>query len=155
MSDNNNAARAEEQPIPARGRSRRPFVLAAAIIAACAAGAGATALAERGREVTYVALAPAPISAMHDRSQVALEGNVAETFGNKFVLQDGSGRALVETGRAGEGRDLVGKDEKVVVQGRFDHGFVHAISIRHADGRIDALNPPPPPPPHKEGPGQG
>lgn len=94
--------------------------------------------------MTYVALSPALISAMHDRSQVALEDGVAETFGNKFVVQDASGRAFVETGRSGEGRDLVVKDERVVVQGRFDHGFVHAISIRHADGRTDTLNSPPP-----------
>lgn len=148
MTDRNHiedAAGPQDKAIASPRRSGRALAIAAALVAACAAGAGATALAQRGRAVTYVALAPSPIAAMQERSQVALEGAVAETFGNKFVVEDGSGRALVETGRAGEGRDLVAKGEKLVVQGRFDHGFVHAISIRHADGRTDGLAPPPPP----------
>ena len=83
-----------------------------------------------GRAVTFVALAPAPITAMQDWSPVAVKGQVAEIFGNKFVIQDDSGRALVETGRQGEGGELVAKSETVTVQGRFEHGFIHAVAIR-------------------------
>jgi hypothetical protein len=35
---------------------------------------------------------------MTDWSTIEIKGQVAEIFGNKFVLQDASGRALVETG---------------------------------------------------------
>ena len=129
----------------------RPLVrrtaLAAALLAACAAGAGAAALAQRGHQVTLVPLPPAPIAAMKDWSPVAVKGQVIEVFGNKFVLQDDSGRALIETGRRGESGTLVAKSETVTVQGRFEHGFVHAMAIQHGDGKIVLLDPPPPPPP--------
>jgi len=36
----------------------------------------------------------------------------------------------------------------VSVQGRFEHGFLHAAYIVHADGRILGLDFPPGPPPH-------
>ena len=133
-------------------RRWKQIPMLAAVLAAFAVGAGATAIAQKGRTTTYVALTPAPIASMKDGAPVAVQGSIAEVFGNKFVVQDGSGRALVETGREGEGRDLIAKDESVTIQGRFDHGFIHAIAIRHADGRTDALTPRPPAPPH---PGRG
>jgi hypothetical protein len=94
-------------------------------------------------------LTPAPIMSMHDWSEVAVKGQVAEIFGNKFIVQDDSGRALVETGRRGESGQLVAKSESVTVQGRFEHGFIHAQVISHSDGRNDFVGPPglPPPPP--------
>ena len=84
---------------------------------------------------------------MKDWNQVAVKGQVAEIFGNKFILADDSGRALIETGREGEGGKLVAKSETVTVQGRFEHGFVHAMAIQHSDGQTTMLGPPGPPPP--------
>jgi hypothetical protein len=82
---------------------------------------------------------------MPEWSPVAVKGQVAEIFGNKFVVQDESGRALVETGREGEGASLVAKSETVTVQGRFERGFIHAVAITHGDGRNDLVGPPNPP----------
>jgi len=82
---------------------------------------------------------------MRDWSPVAVRGDVAEVFGNKFIVADDSGRALVDTGRAGEGGTLVARSEAVTVQGRFEHGFIHATVITHADGRSDVVAPPAPP----------
>lgn len=133
-------------PPPRWQSGRRRSALAAALIGACALGAGATALAQRGRAVTLVALTPAPIATMKDWSPVAVKGQVAEVFGNKFIIQDDGGRALVETGRQGEGGGLVAPAETVTVQGRFEHGFIHAVAIQHADGHSDLVGPPGPPP---------
>nr|WP_237352098.1 MULTISPECIES: hypothetical protein [unclassified Rhizobium] len=47
-------------------------------------------------------LTPVAISAMPASSLITIKGKVAEIYGNKFILQDESGKALVETGRAGE-----------------------------------------------------
>ncbi len=92
-------------------------------------------------------LTPAPIASMHDRSEVAVKGQVAETFGNKFIVEDDSGRALVDAGRSGESGKLVAKSENVTVQGRFEHGFILAEVVSHADGRNDFFGPPALPPP--------
>ena len=91
-------------------------------------------------------LTPVAISAMPASSLVTIKGKVAEIYGNKFVLQDDSGKALIETGRAGEGGTLVSRDEAVTVQGRFDDGFVRASYLVRQDGRTEALGPPKGPP---------
>ena len=84
-------------------------------------------------------VAPVAVSALQPSGAIAAKGEVAEIFGNKFILQDGTGRALVETGRAGEGGTLVAKGESVTVQGRFENGFLHASALTRADGKIEAL----------------
>lgn len=133
----------------ARSPTTRRIGLGVALLIACGIGAGATALAERGRMQVLAPLTPGPISAMKDWAPVAVKGQVAEIFGNKFIIADDSGRALVETGRQGEGGTLVAASETVTVQGRFEHGFVRAVAIQHGDGRTVLLGPPgPPPPPH-------
>lgn len=86
-------------------------------------------------------VAPVAIQALAPSGATAIKGEVAEIFGNKFVVQDGTGRALVETGRAGEGGGLVAKGETVTVQGRFETGFLHARVLTHGDGRTLLLGP--------------
>jgi uncharacterized protein YdeI (BOF family) len=140
---------------PARWRITalpRLAVNTAAAVAILAFGVGIGAVAMRhwhgGPTAAYASLPPVAITAMTDWSTVEIKGQVAEIFGNKFVLQDASGRALVETGHQGEDAALVVKDEAVAVQGRFEHGFVHAAFIVHGDGKIVALQPPHGPPAH-------
>ena len=62
-----------------------------------------------------------------------------EVYGNKFIITDASGRALVETGREGEGGRLVKPNETVTGQGRFERGFLHASVSQHEDGRADLV----------------
>lgn len=134
------------------GRGLPHWTIVAAALVAAAAGAGATTLVQKSRAVTLVALAPESVSALKDGTMAAIKGDVAEVFGNKFVVDDGSGRALVETGRRGADTTLVAKGEVVTVQGRFEHGFLHAAAITHADGQVDSLDPPPPPHDPEHGP---
>jgi hypothetical protein len=127
----------------------RIAITTAAAIAILALGVGIGSFASRrDRTAAYAPLPPVAIAAMTDWSNVEIKGQVAEIFGNKFVLQDTSGRTLVETGRQGEDAALVQKDEPVTVKGRFEHGFVHAEFIVHGDGKIVALQPPHGHPPH-------
>jgi len=131
---------------------KRSPALFAALLVAFAVGGGVTAAALQARRPTLVMLTPAPITSMHDWSEVAVKGQVAEIFGNKFIVQDDSGRALVDTGRSGETGNLVAKSETVTVQGRFEHGSIHAQAISHPDGHNDFVGPPGPPPPPPGGP---
>lgn len=141
-------------PPPAR-RPRTAMIGGAAIailIAGAALGAGGTRLASAWQPRPVMLLQPAAIDTMAERSPVAIKGDVAEIFGNKFVVQDPSGRALVDTGPRGEDRTVVTKGETVTVQGRFDRGIVHAEILAHADGRNDAFGPPHGPKGPKEAP---
>ncbi|MEK1861668.1 MAG: hypothetical protein AAAC49_07665 [Rhizobium leguminosarum] len=135
-------------PMPPGYRRRRLAipVIAAAVALVIGAGGGASAVKMMRPTPEMAPLTPVAISAMPATSLITIKGKVAEIYGNKFVLQDDSGRALVETGRAGEGRALVTRDEAVTVQGRFDDGFVHASYLVRQDGRTEALRPPKGPP---------
>ena len=125
-------------------------VLAVAILAVgAAAGAGAMMLTRPGLELAP--MTPVAISAVKDFSLVTVKGKVAETFGNKFIVQDDSGRALVETGPSGSNGELVAANETVSVQGRFEDGVLRASYIVRQDGSIEALGPAGGPP-HRHGP---
>ena len=130
------------------GPCRRPrSLLVGAVAAPLALGAVGFALAQPGPRVTPTPVAPVAVSALAPSGAIAAKGEVAEIFGNKFVVQDATGRALVETGREGEGGRLVAKGETLTVQGRFEKGFLRAQVITHADGRADVLGAAGGPPP--------
>jgi uncharacterized protein YdeI (BOF family) len=111
---------------------------AGAIIAVLAVGAaggvGANRYIQKSRPHSVLLLQRAPISQMTDARPVAVKGQVAEVFGNKFIIQDDSGRTLVDTGPHGEGGKPVAKGETITVQGHFDKGFIHANVMTRADG---------------------
>ncbi|PYE44101.1 hypothetical protein DFI02_103254 [Rhizobium sp. PP-F2F-G20b] len=142
---------------PHRRRSSRlafTGVAAVALLAlGIAGGAGAMKLAKPSVEMAP--MAPVAISTLPDGDLVTIKGKVAEIFGNKFVLEDASGRALVETGPTGEDGKLVTVNEEISVQGRFDDGFLHASFLVHPDGKIEALGPAGKPPHHGHGPRPG
>lgn len=132
-------------PSPAKTRSRRG--LAAALVAVpLALGAAGLSLAQSGG-APVAPVAASAIASFAPSGPVAAKGEVAEVFGNKFVVQDGTGRALVETGPRGEGGGLVKVGDTVTVQGRFEHGFLHAALITRPDGSQVVLGPAGGPPP--------
>lgn len=134
------AIRGPEAAEPAaRTIPRRTWVVGA-VAAPLALGAVGLSLAQ-GTAFQPTPVAPVAIRTLEPSGATAITGEVAEIFGNKFVLQDATGRALVETGRAGEGGGLVAKGETVTVQGRFEAGFLHARVLTHGDGRTLVLGP--------------
>ena len=122
------------QPIP-----RRTWVIGA-LAAPLAMGSLGLSLAQ-GTSFRPTPVEPVAIQALAPSGATAIKGTVAEIFGNKFVVQDPTGRALVETGPAGEDGKLVAKGEAVTVQGRFETGFLHAGVLTHGDGRTVVLGP--------------
>ena len=131
------------------GRRGRTAALSVGLLLIVAiAGAGALRLAGGLHPQTAFVLQPSPITSMSEWTPAAIKGQVAEVFGNKFIIADASGRALVETGREGEGGRLVKPNETVTVQGRFERGFLHASVIQHEDGHADIVGPPKGPHPH-------
>ena len=111
------------------------------LIAGAAAGAGATRLFDKRQPQAVMLLQPAAINTLRDGTPVAIKGKVASTFGDAFLVEDGTGRTLVDTGPRGEGRTVVAPDETVTVQGRFDRGRLHAQVLVHADGRAEGFGP--------------
>jgi hypothetical protein len=137
-------------PLRDGGKRNRTLIAGLAGICLLAVGAGAGAagygMLHHDRASFDPTMPTTPITELRDGRQAELAGKVVEIFGNKFVVEDSTGRALVETGRAGEGGRLVAANEAVTVQGRFENGFVHASALERADGRVEELRPLPPPP---------
>jgi uncharacterized protein YdeI (BOF family) len=133
-------------PAPPRRKIARRLMSAGIVIAVlavgAAGGAGAYRHFQRSHPQSVLLLEPAPIAQMTDSRPVAVKGQVAEIFGNKFIIQDDSGRTLVDTGPRGEGGKPVTKGETITVQGHFDDGFIHAIVMTRADGTSEAFGPP-------------
>lgn len=142
--------------IASRRPAAPPWAKAGLIMALLAVGgvggAAASRFIDRGYPQSVLLLHPTAIAQVTSRGPVALKGQVAEVFGNKFVLQDGTGRALVDTGPRGDATPPVATNEAVTVQGYFDRGIVHADVLTRADGTSEAFGPPGPPPPPRHGP---
>jgi uncharacterized protein YdeI (BOF family) len=144
---NERPAPSPKSPPPHDHRRRHWVVFPAIAIALAigvAGGAGAMKLVRPAPEMAP--LTPVAIATMPTSSLVTIKGKVAEIYGNKFILQDDSGKALIETGPAGDNGDLVKIDQAITVQGRFDDGFVHASYLVDQNGKTEALRPPGPPP---------
>jgi hypothetical protein len=93
-----------------------------------------------------------PIRTLADGTNiVSVRGRVAETYGNKVIMDDGTGRALVDFGPQGDRRALVQPGQVVTVQGRYDRSLLHAAFLVDASGKVEALGPLGGPPPHGPG----
>ena len=168
--------------VPSTSPRRRGKVLALAASALLVAGIGGVAVAQTppappappavgappppppgrpgvtpAQPLAVMLITPMPIAKLQPADVVAVKGSVAEIYGNKFILEDDSGRMLVDLGPRGDDAAVVTKGEQVSIQGRFDRGFVAAQVLSRADGRSEAFGPMAPPPPGREadrGPGR-
>jgi uncharacterized protein YdeI (BOF family) len=132
-----------------RGKHIVAFSLTAFAILAIGAAGGAAAIKLTRPSIQMAPISPVAISSLEDDwNVVTVKGKVAEIYGDKFIIQDDSGRALIETGPAGDDGKLVEVGERVSIQGRFDDGFLHASFLVLQDGKTVTLDPPAPRPPH-------
>jgi cytochrome c-type biogenesis protein CcmE len=132
---------------------RNRLALAAAGLLVVGGAAGAVTVAATRPSVTMAPATPVTIRSLQSDGIVTIRGTVAETYGNKFVMADRTGRALVDLGREGEGSDLVAVGQPVTIQGRFEDGFVHASFLVAPGGKVTALGPVGGPPRGPHGPG--
>ena len=157
------------------GSRRTQLGLGAALVLALgvAGGAGAVSLTRPSVEMAPTvptAIAKLPAS----DGVVTVKGRVAEVFGNRFVMQDATGRTMVDAGR---GATTMTAGTAVMVQGRYDDGQLRASYLVDPSGRVEPVGPmgphgrpggpegpgarsprgdgPPPPPPPPGGPDRG
>lgn len=150
-----------ERPFPTR-LTHRWQALAAAGLLAIGAAAGTVAGHALQPPIEMAPMRPVPIAALPSQTGiVTIRARVAEIYGNKFIAQDATGRALVDLGRAGDRAALIASGQTVGVQGRYEHGLVRASFLVDAHGQVQAIGPaggPPhhdrhgPPPPAGDGP---
>lgn len=135
-------------------KSGRPAMIAgAAILVVLGAAGGAGAVQATRPTVEMAPTVRTPIARLAASSGVVtVKGQVAEVYGDRFVVQDGSGRAMVAAGR--DARGSVGVGEPVMVQGRFDDGQLRASYLVGRGGEIVTVGPRGPGPAGPRGPGR-
>lgn len=125
---------------------------AVVVLAASAGGAGAMAMTRPSVEMAPLVATPiAKLSA--SSGIVTVKGRVAEVFGDRLVVQDASGRTMIDAGP--EARNLA-TGTPVQVQGRYDQGQLRAHFLVGLNAAVEQVGPahpphgpgaPPPPPP--------
>lgn len=144
--------------VPRLKGSRAVGLGSCALLALGAAG-GAGAMALTRPSVEMAPTVPTRVSHLADaRGIVSVRGRVTEIYGDRFIVQDSTGRALVDAGPRAAGN--VHPNDTILVQGRFDNGQLHARYLVDASGTVEEVGPPPPPfghhgppPPPPGGPG--
>ncbi|WP_294305839.1 hypothetical protein [uncultured Sphingomonas sp.] len=133
-------------------QGKAPLAAAAAVLIALGAGGGAAAVSMTRPSVTMAPTVQTPIAKLSSTTGiVTAKGRVAEVFGDRFVVQDGTGRAMVASNR--DAMPAVGSN--VMVQGRYDDGIMHAQYLVNPQGTVTPVGPPPPPPGGPRGPDGG
>ncbi|BBK35587.1 hypothetical protein STAQ_06650 [Allostella sp. ATCC 35155] len=100
-----------------------------------------------GLAVAGAAVAQTPIGDVLSPEGIRIAGTVTDVFGNKFVLEDTSGKVLVESGPEWHRRLDIQPGEKLTVTGRPDGGSFEAFAITRADGSRIEIRPAGGPPP--------
>lgn len=119
--------------------------LGVAIGLAIGAAGGASAVSMTRPSVEMAPTVATPVAKLaSDNGVVTVKGRVAEVFGDRFVVQDATGRAMVDAGRDA----AVTKGAPVQVQGRYDNGQLRASYLVDANGKVTPVGPPPPRPGH-------
>lgn len=132
---------------------RQRLGLGAAILLSIGVAGGAGAVSLTRPSIEMAPTVPTAVSHLATaRGIVTVRGRVAEVYGDRFTVQDGSGKALVDAGP--RSRLAVQAGSPILVQGRFDNGQLHARYLVDASGTVQEAGPPPPPgagappPPH-------
>lgn len=121
--------------------SRTAIILGALATLGVGGAAGAVAGHAMRPAIEMAPLKPVAIRSLAAGDGViTIRGRIAEVFGNKLIVDDSSGRALVETGPAGDDA-LAAVGALVTVQGRYDRGVVHASFLVDPAGKVVALAP--------------
>jgi hypothetical protein len=124
---------------------------AALLLLGAAAGAGAAS--HMRPTVEMAPTVPTAIAKLPQASGVVtVKGKIAEVYGDRFILQDGSGRLLVDAGPEGTGQLRAGA--ALTAQGRYDNGQMRASYLVDPQGNISDVSAPPRPPrgPGRDGP---
>lgn len=70
---------------------------------------------------------------------VTIKGRIAEVFGNRFIVQDQTGRTMIDAGRLANSPLTIG--QTVSVQGRYDDGQLRPSYLVGPDGRVTEVGP--------------
>lgn len=121
-------------------KSRAALAAGVAGLVALGATAGASAVQATRPSIEMAPTLPTPIAKLPaSNGVITVKGRVTEVYGDRFVVQDQSGKAMIAAG--GEVRGAVTVGQLVTVQGRYDDGQLRASYLVDQNGSIAAVGP--------------
>ncbi|WP_298093221.1 hypothetical protein [uncultured Sphingomonas sp.] len=125
--------------------------VAVALLAIGAAAGGTGGAAFSHPEIRMAPTTVTPIARLAgSQGIVRIKGRITEVYGDRFVMADGTGRAMIDAGRPDR---LPAAGQTISVQGRFDDGQFRAAYLVSADGMVEQVGPRPGHGRPKHGPG--
>ncbi|URW74698.1 hypothetical protein M9980_08920 [Sphingomonas donggukensis] len=119
---------------------RAQLGLGGAVLLGLGAAGGAGAVSLTRPSVEMAPNVATPIARLVNTSGVVtVKGRVAEVFGDRVVLQDASGRTMIDAGR--DARGTIAKGAALTVQGRYDDGQLRASYLVDPAGKVSAVGP--------------
>jgi uncharacterized protein YdeI (BOF family) len=94
-----------------------------------------------------IAQSPTQINQLRRTDGIAISGRVVSIVGNNFVVEDGTGRVIVDAGPRWYRQVNLQPNEQITVIGELDDDDFDAFSIRRADGSVIQIRSPQGPPP--------
>jgi hypothetical protein len=111
----------------------------AALLLALGAAGGAAVVETTRPSVEMAPANPVAISSLPQRDGiVTIKGKVAEVYGDRFILADGSGRTMVDTGHDSTPPTA---GAALTVQGRYDDGQLNASFLIDQAGNVTSVGP--------------
>ena len=115
------------------------LAIGAALLAVGAAGGAAAGKLTRPA-IVMAPTTPTAIARLASSSGViSVKGKVVEVYGDRFVMQDATGRTMIDAGRRGDLAIAVGST--VTAQGRYEDGQLHAAYLVDGSGQVQAVGP--------------
>ncbi len=115
----------------------------AVALLALGAAAGASVVSHMRPPVEMAPALPTAIAKLAQTSGiVTVKGKIAEVYGDRFIMQDGSGRLLIDAGPGGS--DALRAGGALMVQGRYKNGQFRASYLVDSQGHITDVGAPPP-----------
>lgn len=127
---------------------KQQWAIGGALLVALGAAGGAGAVEMTRPAVEMAPVTPVTIGSLPARADklVTIKGRVAERYGDRFTITDGSGKTMVDSGRRQLAAATPGAP--LIVQGRYRDGQLRASYVVDRSGDIEAVGPagaPPPP----------
>lgn len=131
----------------ARVPRRLRLGIGAAVLLAMGVAGGAGAVSLTRPSIEMAPTVPVAIGKLAASSGiVTVKGRVVEVFGDRLVLQDASGRTMIDIGRDPGITPTVG--QSLTAQGRYDDGQFRASYLVDQNGVVTAIGPAGGRPPH-------
>ena len=129
--------------ISPRLRSAPALAIAAVALLGIGGAVGVTAASSMEPRAVMANVSPTAIKSLANAARpwigepiVTVRGRVTQRFGNRFILNDGTGQVLVDVGGHESREGGITANQSLTVQGHYEDGTIRPLFLVGPDGRV-------------------